>query len=314
MTSARDAGWVLVVAAAYAASAWLAHRLAIPPGYATAVWPAAGVAVACVLCLGVRRALPGIVLGSFAHNLLISFGGAAPVRAAVIAAAIAAGAGAQAAVAGVVVRRRVAQPLVLERDGDVLRLLLLAGPCACVIGASCGTLTLLLAGAVAPADGPFTWWTWWVGDTIGTVVFAPLLLTLVGRPRSAWRSRRVTVALPLAVGFAVVTAIFVRTRRWEAARLDDDLARVERGLRRAIERDLEAADAMAAIQQVEPSLDADAFETIAAPLVAHRFGIDALVWLPRTGTAALAVHDVFPRRTEAALLGRDLAATAAARD
>ena len=39
---------VLGLAAAYYICGWLALRLAIPPGYATAVWPAAAFTVAVV--------------------------------------------------------------------------------------------------------------------------------------------------------------------------------------------------------------------------------------------------------------------------
>lgn len=52
---------VLVMAAVYYVAAKLALLLAIPPGYATAVWPAAGLALAGVLLFG-YGAWPGILL------------------------------------------------------------------------------------------------------------------------------------------------------------------------------------------------------------------------------------------------------------
>ena len=48
----------LVLAAAYYVVGRVALLLAIPPGYATAVWPAAGVALAGLLTFG-SRAWPG---------------------------------------------------------------------------------------------------------------------------------------------------------------------------------------------------------------------------------------------------------------
>ncbi len=59
---------VLTLAAAYAVAAWLGLWLAIPPGYATAIWPASGLALAGVL-MGGARVAPGIWLGSFVVNL-----------------------------------------------------------------------------------------------------------------------------------------------------------------------------------------------------------------------------------------------------
>ena len=52
------------MASAYAVIGRLSLLLAIPPGYATAIWPPAGLALAGVLTMG-RRVWPGIFLGSF---------------------------------------------------------------------------------------------------------------------------------------------------------------------------------------------------------------------------------------------------------
>ena len=37
---------------------------------------------------------------------------------------------------------------------------------------------------------PFTWWTWWAGDALGMLIGAPIVLTLIGRPRDDWAPRR----------------------------------------------------------------------------------------------------------------------------
>jgi len=58
---------IVVVAIVYAVAGKLSLLLAIPPGYATAVWPAAGIALAAVLLCG-YRVLPGVWIGSFLVN------------------------------------------------------------------------------------------------------------------------------------------------------------------------------------------------------------------------------------------------------
>jgi len=45
--------------------------LAIPPGYASPIFPAAGFAVAIMLCYG-YRAWPSIMFGSFVLNLFLT--------------------------------------------------------------------------------------------------------------------------------------------------------------------------------------------------------------------------------------------------
>src|SRR5438445_12673160 len=59
------------MAAAYYVVGRLGLLLAIPPGYATAVWPASGIALAGTLLFG-YRVWPGFLLGSFLINLRTS--------------------------------------------------------------------------------------------------------------------------------------------------------------------------------------------------------------------------------------------------
>src|SRR5436309_2471624 len=62
----------LAMAAFYYGLGKLALLLAIPPGYASAVWPSAGLALAGMLAFG-YRVWPGIFVGHFFVNLFPSF-------------------------------------------------------------------------------------------------------------------------------------------------------------------------------------------------------------------------------------------------
>jgi integral membrane sensor domain MASE1 len=61
------AAQVGVLAALYFAVAKLSLLLAIPPGYATAVWPPSGLAVAVILLAG-NRMWPAVWLGAALAN------------------------------------------------------------------------------------------------------------------------------------------------------------------------------------------------------------------------------------------------------
>lgn len=63
---------ITVLALVYYIAARFSLLLALPPGYAAPIWPAAGIALAAVLLFGPRVA-PGIWLGSFLANAPISF-------------------------------------------------------------------------------------------------------------------------------------------------------------------------------------------------------------------------------------------------
>src|SRR4029077_11373661 len=67
----RLLGCIAVTTAIYFATGKLAIFLAIPPGYATAVWPAAGLALGCLLLFG-NNAWPGVIIGSFLVNFWTS--------------------------------------------------------------------------------------------------------------------------------------------------------------------------------------------------------------------------------------------------
>ena len=59
---------VFMLAVAYGVTGKLGLLLATPPGYATAIWPPSGLALAALLVWG-YRVWPGIALGSFLINL-----------------------------------------------------------------------------------------------------------------------------------------------------------------------------------------------------------------------------------------------------
>ena len=62
----------LVLALAYYVTGRLGLLLAVPPGYATAVWPPSGLALAGILLCG-YRVWPAIVVASFASNPIGTF-------------------------------------------------------------------------------------------------------------------------------------------------------------------------------------------------------------------------------------------------
>src|SRR5947207_1356600 len=106
---------VFILAVAYWISGRLGLLLAVPPGYATAVWPPSGVALIGILLLGGRH-WPGIWLGSFCVNLGMALDASsteAILKSLAIAGSIGLGASMQAAVGARLVRRFVGWPAAL---------------------------------------------------------------------------------------------------------------------------------------------------------------------------------------------------------
>ena len=210
--TARRLAQIAATAALYYIAGRLALLLAIPPGYATAVWPAAGIALAAVLVCG-YRVWPGILLGSFFVNVWTSVdtsNAATILKSLSLATGIGGGAALQAVVGGSLVRRFVGFPHPLDSERAVLKFLGLGGPVSCLVNATVSVTSLLLGGVIPKGNYLFSWWTWWVGDMIGVMIFAPLALIWIAEPRAVWRRRGVAVSAisePTAIHFKFLTFI-----------------------------------------------------------------------------------------------------------
>lgn len=260
-------------------------QLAVPPGFASAVFPAAGVAVAAILHGGYRL-FPGIWLGSFGINLWVaSQQGELAGKAWMIAASIALGSSLQAILSASLVRWRIKQSsLKLDLEHDIVHFLMLVGPVGCLISASWGNSVLLLSNAISSQEFPFNWWNWWVGDTIGAFLFAPLTLMLLQYENPLWRKRLTQVALPiLAIGIGTVV-MFVYVADNEAYKFKQQIDASGKILSRNIINKVTAAQdsliALSQLVQANPHLDLATFKRFTAKSLANQPELLAFSWNP----------------------------------
>jgi signal transduction histidine kinase len=159
---------VAAVALAYVLYGRLGLMLDAVGGFATLVWAPTGISIAA-LVLGGSRLWPGVALGALATNLWAG----APVAAAL---GIAAGNTLEALAATWALRRIPGFRPALDRIQDALGLIVLAAGISPIISATIGTLTLHATGVIPRALVAPTWGAWWLGDAIGALVVAPLIL------------------------------------------------------------------------------------------------------------------------------------------
>ncbi len=179
-------GQVLLLAAVYLVTAKLSLLYAIPPGYATAVWPPSGVALAALLLLG-RRVWPGIWLGATLVNLTVA-------SSLVTALIIGSGNTLEALAGAELVRRFIGIPRRFERGRDVV-VFVAAAAASCTIAATVAVVSLALGGAVSWPQFLPNWWTWWQGDVTGIVIVAPLILNWSLRRAATWpREKKLELA------------------------------------------------------------------------------------------------------------------------
>jgi PAS domain S-box-containing protein len=227
MTSAvphrQQRRWALALAGtalAYGLAGWSALSPALPPGYASPLYPAAGIALACVLTFGWRM-LPGVAAAAFIVNALLAFqqGQATPATAVLLPAGVALGATLQAWLGALLVGRYASRPLTLSEPHDIMVFVGLGAVASCLVSATIGTATLYFVLGQLPDTLWFTWSVWASGDALGVLIAAPVTLTLIGHPRSEWAPRRLNVGLTLAVA-TVLMALGVRqVAHWAEARL-----------------------------------------------------------------------------------------------
>ena len=144
------------------------------------------IALAALLLFG-SRAWPGITLGAFVANATAN----APLG---TAAGIALGNTLEALLGAWLLRRLVGFDKALERVHDVLGLVVLAAGVSTMVSATIGATSLCLGGLKPWTAYPALWSVWWLGDAMGNLVVAPLLLTWAGWRRKPWRPRRVAEA------------------------------------------------------------------------------------------------------------------------
>ena len=176
------------------------------------IWPAAGVAVAAVLIWGIQIA-PAIAFAAFLVNFLTPV----PTFASI---AIGLGNASSAVIAGYFLKHVADFETSLARLKDVLRLVVVAAVLATAVAASVGVTALTLVDAKAWTGYGSAWRIWWLGDAMGVLVVAPLLLTGrdLLRVRRGWR---VLEACLLSIAILVTSAAIFSP--WTTVR-DDVLA------------------------------------------------------------------------------------------
>jgi PAS domain S-box-containing protein len=280
----------LTLALAYVASGRLGLLLAVPPGYATAIFPPAGIAMAAVF-IGGRGTLPWIFAGSCALNLWLgsTMDQDSEALALAVAVAIAAASVAQAAVGGWVLRKLIGYPATLDNVRDLGRYLLIT-PVLCLTSATLSHGAMAALGVIDTSEVASSWLSWWIGDTLGVLLFLPLVMVAAGEPRALWRGRARSVALPMILFFALFVAIFVRTRAWERDQSLAEFQLLSQGLADKLQFQLEAQEDF--LQQLSASwkgpspLSPKDFATLTNRLLQRYPAIQAIEWAPEVGRSA----------------------------
>ncbi len=158
---------ILVLAVVYHLAARLGLKMAYVQINTSPVWPPTGIALAALLIFGIKL-WPGVSLGVLLGSLLTG----APLN---LALGMALGNTLEALAGAYLLKRYFDFHNEIDRIQDVVGLALVS-LFATTISATIGTTTLVLTGSAGLEDLGAIWPTWWIGDLLGALVVAPVLL------------------------------------------------------------------------------------------------------------------------------------------
>jgi PAS domain S-box-containing protein len=273
-------------AAAYFCVAALAMSLVKPGTFAAPVFPAAGIALACVLRYG-----PSAAVGVFAGSLLANLGAlwlqGQPVPA--LAAMFALGACLQSLAGARLTRAAIGTHPRLTRPRDIARFCIAGVAVGCVVSATIANAAIAFFRPISELNSEVVdalgtnWWIWYSGDAFGTLVGAPIALAVIGLPRRIWHSRRATVAAPLFFATLLLGWATARVNEWEEQRaiaaFDRDVSNAAGSIEAHLQRHLDALTATHGIFEGDQPVSRAQFERATGPWLASLPSLQALGFL-----------------------------------
>ncbi|MEG4998313.1 MASE1 domain-containing protein [Microcoleus sp. B4-D4] len=164
------------------------------------MWPAAGIAQVALLLFGPKM-WPGIAIGGFLFSMSIP-------SANIAVASISACARTLQAWTGTYLLQGMNFNARLDRLKDILGIVGLSAFASTLINSTIGSIVVCLTGLSSWSNFGTMWGTWWVGDAMGILLIAPLLLTWHKLPkvpinRKQMIERAIWLLLLVAVGWLV---------------------------------------------------------------------------------------------------------------
>jgi diguanylate cyclase (GGDEF)-like protein len=185
-----------VFAVAYFIAGKLGLQLAFVHASATGVWPPTGIALAAFLIVG-YRAWPAILCAAFFVNVT---------TAGSVASSLGIGIGntLEGLVGAYLVSRYASGRGAFKHTRDTFRFVVLAALLSTTVSPTIGISSLCVAGFAEWSQFGRIWATWWLGDAVGAIVVAPLVLLWSADPKIRWDRRQTVEAAVLFVALAVV--------------------------------------------------------------------------------------------------------------
>jgi integral membrane sensor domain MASE1 len=275
---------VLVTTLLFYFAGKLTLSLSLPPSYATAIWPPAGIGLAAVLLWG-YRVLPGIFLAELLIHyevydisallespleLLVFFLG--PINSVI-----------RAWFGCFLVKKYAGYPNALISNRLIILFFLLAGPVATFLPAILSVYSLIFTGIIIEQDLVFSFLTRWIGDCVGIVVFTPLFFIIFDRSHRIWQQRLLSLGLPLCAMFAITAAGYLLAQQYEVERLRKIISKqsqiIKLGLQDKFQRRLTGLNLFKGLADSNKSISEADFRSFSLLSFNHHSDISHIAWL-----------------------------------
>lgn len=272
---------ILLLAITYAGMGWLALQVAVPPYMVSQFFPSAGIALAALLIFG-PRLWPGVFLGS---ALVQAFAGSEiHAYSAWVFLMVPLGATLQALFGYWLAQRLIGFPNALNTPRTIALFLGVVAPLGTLVGMGISTPTLAMLGLISHEDLLFSAWNWWLGDTLGVLIAAPLMFVFFAQPRMQWRSRAWPVALPMLAAAVLTAWAFTEVRKGEHDRVATQFAREAGNHALLVDKRLDAQLYMLLSLERhlahDPEISREAFAKFVQPMLELHPGTQNFSWNP----------------------------------
>jgi diguanylate cyclase (GGDEF)-like protein/PAS domain S-box-containing protein len=292
------------IAVGYFFFGWLGQLLVIPVGKPSPIWPAAGFALAVCLVYK-KKALPGLFCGILAaHYYYFPLPDAVKT---LIAAGLTTVGSCLEAVLGVwLIQKKTGKSLLFLNDHDIFYFILFGAFISTLIAPTVGMTTLALMNPALLQNFFLDWLIWWVGDSIGVLLFTPVVLSFIARPRDLWKPRIKLVALPQFLVFIAVLAFFEYSSRVEKRQIitsfNKQTERFFLDLQTHFSDQQELTEFMKVFFETMPSVSEANFAKLIEPLLNKNPNILAFEWIQRV---LLHEREQFEKQIHTSITERD---------
>ena len=289
----------LVVSILYLISGKLSLQLSSIDGYSVPVWPPAGIALGFAIIFG-KKIWPGLFLGALLTNsndLLTQSNVISYLLKNFQNITIAFGNSLGGIFGSFIIKKYSDNRFKFYYTKQILLFFILAGPVSSLITSTIGVISLYVGKIIYLQFVLKSWITWWIGDSIGIIIFAPLIVVTWNWVRKEEEYLRVVILTLTTMGtFLVTIAIFFLIRNWEKSflnyRIQSDGIKISKSLEIRLLENFGIVKSLKNFISIEENLTKKKFEQFALDSIKQSSSILALSWNPYIRHSERNTHEI----------------------